>query len=76
MDVPIQAIVRFSTSVTARIKVKTKNTFLGHRLSEKLMIMFVRIAIYISVFRISSQSDEGLVIQLYCGTTWSFLITR
>lgn len=62
MDVPIQAIVRFSTSVTARINVKTKNTFLGHRLSEKLMIMFVRIAIYISVFRIPSQSDEGLVI--------------
>lgn len=59
MDVPIQAIVRFSTSVTARINVKTKNMFLGHRLSEKLMIMFVRIAIYISVFRIPSQSDEG-----------------
>lgn len=40
------------------------------------MIMFMRITIYISVFGIPSQSDEGLVVQLNWGATWSFLITR
>lgn len=64
---PYNQLYVFSTSVAAKGNVETKNTVLAHKLSEKLMI--VRIAIYISVFGIPSQSDEGLVIQLYCGTT-------